>query len=116
MKFLVSIKSASAMLAMLVVLPLLASPVQAYSHPGGFYSQSQIDGVKAKVKANIRPWKPAYDVLIAKAKWLSNEKPSAVNTFYVPGYYSDPAGHVHASSNLQGDVNCQRTYRQLHTH
>ena len=105
MKFSVFTKYVSAILAMLFVLPLLASPVQAYSYPGGLHSQSQIDGVKTKVEANIRPWKRAYDVLIAKAKWLSSEKPSAVNTFYVPGYYSNPAGHVNASSNLQGDVN-----------
>lgn len=104
MKFSLLIKSTAAMLAMLFALQLLASTAQAYSHPGGLYSQSQINRVKSKVNANVRPWKPAYDVLIAKANWLSNEKPSAVKTFYVPGYYFDPAGHVSASSALQDDV------------
>ncbi|MFC5652688.1 alginate lyase family protein [Paenibacillus solisilvae] len=98
-------KKSTGMLAIpLLVQLLLSSTVNAYPHPGGLHSQSQINQVKTKVQANIGPWKPAYDVLIAKADWLNNEKPSASADFYVPGYYSNPDGHVRASASLQDDV------------
>ncbi|BBH24116.1 hypothetical protein Back11_54610 [Paenibacillus baekrokdamisoli] len=98
-------KFTTAALAMLITVQLLlTSTVMAYSHPGGLHSQNQINGIKSNVLTSTGPWKPAYDVLIAKAKWLSNEGPSAVKTFYVPGYYSDPEGHLNASSTLQDDV------------
>ncbi|MFC5652687.1 alginate lyase family protein [Paenibacillus solisilvae] len=91
--------------ACLFATQLTLAPVAfAYPHPGGLYSLNQINLVKANAAANKSPWKSAYDVLIAKAKWLQPEKPSAVATFYVPAYYSDPVGHTAASAILQDDV------------
>ncbi|BBH24115.1 hypothetical protein Back11_54600 [Paenibacillus baekrokdamisoli] len=81
----------------------LAPTAFAYPHPGGLYSQQLIDEVKINAVSS-NPWKIASDTLIAKAKWLQPEMPSAVATFYVPAYYSDPAAHTAASAILQDDV------------
>ena len=79
--------------AFLFVAQLVQAPLTfVYPHPGGLYSRSQIDLVKTNVNASKSPWKPAYDELIAKAKGLQSETPSAVSTFDVPGYYSNSYG------------------------
>jgi hypothetical protein len=93
------------MSAFLFVAQLVQAPLTfVYPHPGGLYSRSQIDLVKTNVNASKSPWKPAYDELIAKAKGLQSETPSAVSTFYVPGYYSNSTAHMKASAILQDDV------------
>ncbi len=94
-----------ATIASLLFIPIsMIGEAFAYPHPGGLYSQALIDSIKSNVKANLSPWKPAYDSLVAKAKWLQTEVPSAVQTFYVPAYYSGPAAHIAASALLQDDV------------
>ena len=70
-----------------------------YPHPGGFYTQAQIDYVKNQIKAHAEPWTSAYARLMGSGNRGKKEyaKPNVPTVFNVPGYYEDKAGFFAAT-------------------
>ncbi|MEK4877933.1 carbohydrate-binding protein [Paenibacillus sp. FSL R5-0908] len=76
----------------------------AYSHPGGIVTADEFAVIKAKVNANLSPWKEAYNVMMRDADNGLLVQNHAVATWNVPGFYADPAGHIAAKGGLEQDT------------
>lgn len=71
---------------------------------GGLYTESQISYIRDKVNQGLEPWKSSYEMLIQNADDWINEEPSPVENWYVPGYYTNPDGHIKARSVMVNDL------------
>jgi hypothetical protein len=72
-----------------------------FTHPGGFFSISDINSCAKMVKGKKEPWFSAYRQLEATADQALSESPKAPKRFLVPGYYQDPEGHRKGARPLQ---------------
>ena len=80
------------------------SKAQSFEHPGGLYSNAQIEKVRAKVEAAEQPWKAAYDALIVQARKYREREPRAIQDFHVPGYYQHPEANKKVLKRLSLDA------------
>lgn len=83
---------------------LNAQGTAVFQHPGGLYTQAQINDVKAKAQAGQQPWKAARDALVAEADQRLDDPLHAVANFNVPPYYDNPAANEAASAGITADV------------
>lgn len=72
---------------------------QAPSWNGVFLSHEKLRALKAKKNT------PSFTQLHADAERSLTRVPSVPKTWYVPGYYRDPEGHIKAKDGLAGDAN-----------
>jgi hypothetical protein len=97
-----------------VMAPLSMAPVVATApavavgafgvHPGGFYTQAQINYVIQQVHAHQQPWQDAYDQLMASANRLRSWQPHVIALYNVPGFYQDRAGFFAATGGVTHDA------------
>ncbi len=73
-------------------------------HPGGFYTQAQINYVIQQVHAHRQPWQAAYDQLMASAHRLRSWQPHVIAVYTVPGFYQDRAGFFAATGGVTHDA------------
>jgi alginate lyase len=73
-------------------------------HPGGFYTQSQLDYVVGKVRSGQQPWAAAYDQVLASANRLRDWQPHTVAVYEVPGYYQNRTGFFAATNGVTHDA------------
>nr|BAM95908.1 acetan lyase [Paenibacillus sp. OTK] len=88
----------------LALLFSLAATAMAYSHPASSVTASELDIIKAKVAAQISPWKEAYDIMIADANDGLSVSGNAIAIWNIPGYYADSAGHNAAKGRMEVDA------------
>jgi hypothetical protein len=82
----------------------VATPPAFGVHPGGFYTQGQINYVIQQVHAHQQPWEAAYDQLMASANRLRSWQPHPIAVYNVPGFYQDKAGFFAATGGLTHDA------------
>lgn len=83
---------------------LTAQGTAVFQHPGGLYTQAQINDIKTKVQAGQQPWKAASDALIAEANQRLDDPLHALANFNVPPYYDNPAANEAASAGITADA------------
>jgi Alginate lyase len=76
----------------------------AYPHPGGFYTQAQIDYVKKQIAAHAEPWSSAYTRLMNSVAAKKNTQPNVPAVFNVPGYYEDKAAFFASTHEMTTDA------------
>ena len=75
-----------------------------FPHPGGFYTQEQINYVKKQIQAHAEPWSSAYTRLMNSVAQKRNTQPNVPANFNVPGFYEDKAGFFAATHEMTADA------------
>jgi hypothetical protein len=84
--------------------PVASHHMAAFPHPGGFYTQAQIDYVKQQIAAHAEPWSSAYARLMGSVAQKKNTQPNVPAVFNVPGYYEDKAAFFASTHEMTADA------------
>jgi len=95
-----------------VAAPPAAPPVHAvpwvaaapFAHPGGMYTQAQIDYVVRQVHSGQQPWAAADAQLMASANRLRSWQPHTIAMYVTPGFYKGAAAFFAATNGITHDA------------
>ncbi len=90
--------------AMSIPAPTMRDRLAPYPHPGGFYTQAQIDYVKNQISSHAEPWTSAYARLMGSVAQKKNTQPNVPKVFNVPGYYEDKAAFFASTHEMTADA------------
>ena len=75
-----------------------------YPHPGGFHTVSQVSAARSQIAAGEPLRVAAFEALLEQARQALQLIANPQESFTVPGFYRDAAGHNAAKKQLSDDV------------
>jgi hypothetical protein len=74
-----------------------------------FLSPARLARLRERIAARREPTWSAYGQMLAEADAQLARAPHVPETWYIPGYYTDPQGHIQSKEALAGDANAAYT-------